>query len=110
MMNEAKLVVDKGVGIAAPGADTDWLAADIAPSANCMAWRATVVVATGRVVRWVDDTGTVIGVNSGVALVANQAYVFDLPTSILRTYNLQATGGDTAIDYLLVHEVPVDRL
>lgn len=97
-------IIDHTAGIASKDADTDWLATDVT-CGDGRALRITVVLATSRAIKLVDDTGTVIGLNGGTALAANQAYTFDLPCSSARTYNLQNVGGASVIDYLLIWEI-----
>lgn len=97
-------IYDHSAGIASKNADTDWLDSDIAPTIGGSFFRITVTLATGRAIKAVDDTGTVLGFNGGTALVADQAYVFDLPAIQGRTYNLQNVGGASAINYLVIEE------
>lgn len=108
--NAISQILDHTAGITSKNADTDWLGSDFAPSRGGLAMRIAVVLATSRAIKAVDDTDTVIGLNGGALLAVNQLYVFDLPMGKDRTYNLQNVGGAAAIDYLLMWEVPGDRL
>ena len=69
--------------LAAPGANTDILAAELTPNHEGSYFRVTVVLATASVFNHVitDSTGTPVtftnGLNSSVALAAGDEYVFE---------------------------------
>lgn len=97
-------ILDHTAGISSKNADTDWLAADFTPTARGSWMEITVVLATGRAIKVVDDQGFALGVFAGAVLTAGQAYTFDLPMVPARTYNLQNVGGAAAITSLLCVE------
>lgn len=92
---------------AAPGANTDILAADITPS-----YGATLAIgvrlATASVFNLIetrDGVDVVIGMNLSVALQAGDGYTFLWPCSPESSYNFQVeTNG--VISILRVHEMP----
>lgn len=99
-----RTIYDHSAGIASKDADTDWLGTDMVCGAG-RALRIAVVLATSRAIKVVDDTDTVLTLNGGTALTAGALYVFDVPGSSARTYNLQNVSGASAIDYLVVWEI-----
>jgi len=98
---------DQTAGVAAPGADTDILAADVSLNSarNGAKVRLTVVLDTADVFKAVDDAGSEYKFNGGSNIAAGCVYAFDLPASSSRTYNFQVEGGTTVITSLLVEEV-----
>lgn len=101
------LLSDQTAGVAAPGANTDILTADVQTNSKRPVSRIefTVVLAGVAKIKAVDDTGTAIGFNDDTALKANQGYTFGFYTSPDRSYNFQLDTNLIAIDYLMVCEV-----
>lgn len=102
-------LLDHSAGIASKNADTDWLATDITPAGYATVLRISVVLATSRAIKLVDDTNTVLLLNGGTALAATGLYTFDVPVIPTRTYNIQNVTGASVIDYLVIWEIDGDR-
>src|SRR3990167_5465641 len=107
------------ISLAAPGANTDILAADFSPSTRC-AWRVTVSLGTASVFNVVAESGATaytIDLNGGVALTASTMYTFTFSaappgqatvggvlTACTIDYNFRVET-DGVIQYLMVEEV-----
>lgn len=94
---------------AAPGANTDIFASDLAPHSDVPLIRVGVILAVGSVFKIIvkDSAGGNAKAgkyNGGTALGANQAFIFDFPVPKGAKINFQVeTNG--AIDMLTVDEL-----
>lgn len=92
---------------AAPGANTNILAADIVPYTKTSAFRVTVCLPTSSVFNLVATQGATtftISLNKAVALVANALYPFSFGVNDSTTYNFRV-ATDGIINVLNVEEV-----